>query len=139
MSNFLGIATVTAALRRTLQEAVAADVPGATVTVRRPEAAQPNPAPVVNLYLFQVTPNAAWRTADLPTRDARGRTVQRPRVALDLHYLLSFYGDESTLEPERLLGSVVRRLHEWPVLGRGQIETTIADPAFAFLAASDLA
>ncbi|MGD2116141.1 MAG: Pvc16 family protein, partial [Acidobacteriota bacterium] len=42
-------------------------------------------------------------------------------------------------EPERLLGSVVRRLHEWPVLGRGQIETTIADPAFAFLAASDLA
>ncbi len=139
MSNFLAIATVSASLRQALEEAVAADVPGATVIGHRPDAARPHSAPAVNVYLYQVTPNAAWRNADLPTRRGAGRPIQRPRAAFDVHYLLSFYGDDSNLEPERLLGSVVRRLHEHPVLARGMIERTVADPGFGFLAGSDLA
>jgi hypothetical protein len=139
MSNFLAIATVTAALSQTLRAAIETDVPGASVTTLRPDTAGGGiPATRVNLYLYQVVPNAAWRNADLPTRQAGGQLAQRPQVALDLHYLLSFYGDEGQLEPQRLLGSVVRTLHARPVLTRQMVRNTIANPAFFFLAASNL-
>jgi hypothetical protein len=92
MSNFLAIATVTAALRQTLNAVAGIDVPGAEVTTMRPDEPT-NTDARVNIYLYQVTPNAAWRNADLPTRRNDGGLVQRPQVALDLHYLLTFYGD----------------------------------------------
>lgn len=140
MSNFLAIATVTAGLRHALGPVVATAVPGASVTTMRPDApANGTPDPRVNLYLFQTTPNAAWRNADVPTRRTDGALVQRPQVALDLHYLVTFYGDDGQLEPQRLLGSVVRTLHAAPVLTRQTIQSTIADPTFSFLVASDLA
>jgi Pvc16 N-terminal domain len=140
MSNFLAIATVTATLRQTLQTAVGTDVAGATVTTLRPDAPENGAAEArVNLYLYQVTPNAAWRNADLPTRNPAGRLVDRPQVALDLHYLLSFYGNEGDLTPQRLLGSVARTFHARPVLMRQTIRDTIASPSFSFLAGSNLA
>ena len=137
MSNFLAIAAVSATLRRILNDAVSADVPGSTVTTARPDGGAGGP-PVtgVNLFLYQVMANAAGRNADLPTRRDDGTVVQRPREALDLHYLLSFTGRENELEPQRLLGSVARTLHAQPVLSRQSIQSTKA--AVAFLAASDL-
>ncbi len=137
MSNFLAIATVTATLRQMLEDAISRDVPGATATAVRPNA--PNnqlPNPGVNLYLYHVTPNAAWRNADVPTRAADGGLVQRPRAAVDLHYLLSFYGNDGDLEPQRVLGSALRALHERPVLPRGALREVIA--ATPVLAASNL-
>ncbi len=107
------------------------------MTSHRPDAATPHPAPTVNVFLYQVTPNVAWRNADLPTRRRSGQPLRRPRAALDLHYLLTFYGEESKLEPERLLGSVVRQLHERPVLTRKLIERTLAKRTFGFLAGSN--
>lgn len=140
MSNFLAIATVTATLSRTIQATAGTDVPGATVTTLRPESpGNGTPSVGVNVYLYQVLPNPAWRNTDLPTRDPDGRLVQRPQAALDLHYLLSFYGNEAQMEPQRLLGSVVRTLHAQPTLTRQMIRETIADPAYSFLAPSDLA
>jgi Pvc16 N-terminal domain len=136
MSNFLAIATVTATLSRTLTAAVGTDVSAVNVTTLRPDDA---PERGVNVYLYQVGPNGAWRNADLPTRRDDGRLVQRPRVALDLHYLLSFYGDEAQFEPQRMLGSVVRTLHARPVLTRQMIRDTVSDPDNAFLANSNLA
>src|SRR5215208_4057638 len=140
MSNYLAVATVTATLRRVLTTAVGPDVSGATVTTLRPDdSSNGTPGTGVNVYLYQVTPNAAWRNADLPTRREDGRLVQRPRVALDLHYLLSFYGDEVKYEPQRLLGSVLRTLHTRPVLTRQAIRDTVSDASNAFLASSNLA
>ena len=136
MSNFLAVATVTATLSRTLAAAVGTDVSAANVTTLRPDDA---PDRGVNVYLYQVAPNGAWRNADLPTRRDDGRLVQRPRVALDLQYLLSFYGNEAQFEPQRLLGSVVRALHARPVLTRQMIRDTVSDPDNAFLAGSNLA
>lgn len=119
MSNYLAIATATAGLVQVLQPAVEADVPGATVTTVRPDGSgNGTPDIGVNLYLYQITPNAAFRNADLPTRDSNGDLVQRPRAALDLHYLLTFYGDENRFEPQLVLGSVVRTMHAQPVLTR---------------------
>lgn len=139
MSNFLSVAAVTASLRRFLQGVVAADVSGATVTTVRPtESGAGLPQTGVNVFLFQVNPNPELRNLDLPTRRADGSGIQRPMAALDLHYLFSFYGDQSTLEPQRLLGSVVRTLHARPILTREMIRDTVTDPAFGFLAGSDL-
>jgi hypothetical protein len=141
VSNFLSIATATEALRQLLDATVKADVPGAQATSVRPAGPNGSPGPVpalgVNVYLYQSTPNAAYRNRDLPTRSGADSTLlQRPRAAIDLHYLLTFYGDDKQYEPQRLLGSVARILHAQPVLTRTQVAA--AKGAFPFLAASDL-
>ena len=141
MSNYLAIATATAALSQVLREAIRAEIEGADVTIARPHAStdSTNPeTPTVNLYLYQVTPDAAQRNTDLPTRTSTGRLRQRPQVALNLHYLLTFYGDENALEPERLLGIAVRTLHAQPLLTRQRLRETIANESFPYLADSDL-
>ncbi len=140
MSNHLAIATVTAALREVVYDAVTAAVPGSEVSYARPAAENtedPDATPHANLFLYGITPNASRRNDDLPTRRADGGLVQRPRAALDLHYIISFYGKESDLEPQRMLGSVVRALHSRPALTRASIQAAIG--SHAFLAPSDLA
>jgi hypothetical protein len=153
MSNFLAIATVTEALRRLLQTAVdTADVSGAEAKTVRPSGNGTTdglPDKGVNAYLYQVSPNAAWRNADLPTRGVDGHMRQRPQAALDLHYLLSFYGNDGDFEPQRLLGSVVRDLHAQPLLSREGLRQIVTDstasdpidldPPHPYLADSDLA
>ncbi len=129
MSNFLAIATVTASLRRTLEAALIIDVPGSKVSTVRPEGTGIT-TKGANLYLYQVTPNASMRNINMPDRSSEGRLVQRPQVALDLHYLLTFYGDDLNLETQRLLGSAVRTLHARPVLTRQMIKDTIIDTLY---------
>jgi len=115
-------------------------VPGASVTTARPNGSAAAPAPAINIFLYQVIPNAAYRNADLPTRRGDGQLVQRPQAALTLHYLLSFFGDDTTLEPQRLLGAAVRQLHAHPLITAQDIVQTIANPPYdAVLPASNLA
>jgi len=142
MSNFLAIATASAGLRQIIDPALQVDVPGTTVTIGRPPAIPESDVggelSKVNIYLYRLTPNATWRNADLPTYSSDGSALrQRPQTALDLHYLLSFYGDQSQLVPERLMGSVARTLHGHPVLTQTDIADTIA--ANPVLGGSDLA
>ncbi|HEY7126518.1 MAG TPA: Pvc16 family protein [Ktedonobacterales bacterium] len=147
MSNFLAIATVTATLRYLLQQGLNTDFPGGmasgtpTVTAVRPENGVTDlPNPGANVFLYQVTPDAAWRNADLPTRRSDGAVVQRPQVALDLHYLLTFYGDDKQLDQQRLMGSVAQTLHAQPILPRGMIDLVVHTAPFnAYLTGSDLA
>ena len=138
MSNYLAVATVTATLQRELQSAIGVDVPGATATTVRPDAPGHGvPEVGVNIFLYEVAPNAAVRNRDLPARSGNGQTaVQRPAVALDLHYLLSFYGEDD-LGAQRVLGSVVRHLHSQPLLTRKMIQDAVQ--AHSFLANSNLA
>ena len=138
MSNFLAVATVTATLSQLLLEAVKVDVPGADVTTLRPNGTTPA-GTVVNVYLYQVMPSVALSNADLPARRADGQLIQRPVAALDLNYLLTFFGSDAQLEPQRLLGSAVRALHSRPVLTRDSIRQTIQKPLFSFLTQSNLA
>jgi hypothetical protein len=147
VSNHLAIATVTFVLGQIIDAAAKAAVPGAGVTTQRPGTlsgnTSPNQGPHVNLYLYQVSPNAAWRNDDLPTRGADGGLVRRPQAALDLSYLLTFFGNETELEPQRILGGVATALHARPVLTREKIRSVIEtvttpDPTH-YLAGSDLA
>lgn len=121
MSNYLAIAAVTATLRDLLEAEAQQIVSGATVTTLRPEKATDGATSRKggNLFLYQVTPNAAWRNQELITHrrdvsspDNRPRDIvgKSQPVALNLQYLLSFYGDEKILEPQRLLGNAVATL-----------------------------
>src|SRR5690242_1185599 len=114
MSNFLAVATATETLRQLLDAAVKTDIAGAEATAVRPVGGggSTGSAPTlgVNIFLYQVTPNASQRNHDLPTRREDGALIQRPRAALDLHYLLTCHGDDKHHEPQRLLGSAVRVL-----------------------------
>jgi hypothetical protein len=140
MSNHLAIATVTGTLQQVLSGAAGA-VPGAKVSTLRPDGAAPVARdPGINIFLYQVTPNAAYRNLDLPTRRPGGQIVQRPQAALTLHYLFSFYGDDNNLEPQRLLGAAVRQLHARPLLTQQDIVQTLANPPYdSLLATSNLA
>jgi hypothetical protein len=132
MSNYLAIATVTATLQRLLQASVQQDVLGAKVTTVKPDAAGGGtPDLGVNIYLYHATPNPAWRNADLRTRRPKGDLIKHGQAGLDLYYLMSFYGNEAELEPQRLLGSTVRSLIDQPTLTPEFIRATIADPVFS--------
>jgi Pvc16 N-terminal domain/IPT/TIG domain len=143
MSNFLAIATVTETLRFVLDYYVSKDVVGATATSVRPSGLNNTgtgnglPGTGVNVALYQIMPAAHTRDLDLPTRRSDGSLIQRPRAALDLHFLLSVYGADATLEAHRVMGSVVRTLNSFPFLSREFIQEAVAGANF--LAGSDLA
>lgn len=141
MSNYLAIATVTEAIRQMLERAIKPDFPEAlneaTVSAVRPNSGATDlPKLGVNIYLYQVSHNAAFRNADIPTRSSSGAVQQKPRAALDLHYLFSFYGEENKLEPQQVMGSVIRTLHASPMLLPKQITHIIETSDF--LSESDL-
>ena len=133
MSNALAIAGVSAVLKDLLDSGLiehqVTDAMGAGVTV---SSLAPDMVPIdgdgavprLNLFLYQATPNAAWRNVDLPSRDASGRRVSNPPLALDLHYLLTAYGI-AELQAEVLLGYGMHLLHENPVLTREAIRTAL--------------
>jgi len=75
----------------------------------------------VNLFLHQVTYNAAWRNVQLPSLDADGKTLLTcPPLALDLHYLLTVYGT-ADWQAEGLLGYALMMFHQNPVISRSDI------------------
>ncbi|MFJ6633675.1 Pvc16 family protein [Streptomyces sp. NPDC091376] len=136
MSNALAFATVTQALALLIESNLGPEMDIAVkVETRRPPA-EPPTEPTINVFLYQVTPNPSMRHTDLPTRATDGTLVKRPATPLDLHYLISAYGEEAELVGQRLIGCVVRTLHEMPVLSRELIELATERP---YLAGSDLA
>lgn len=114
MSNFLAIATVTAVLTSRIETLLDNNgLTGFTVDSDHP---QDDADPGVYLKLYRIVPNPALYTADTPTRRADGTVIQRPQLAIDLHYLFSFVGDSDTFDAERLAGLVMLDLHTRPVL-----------------------
>ena len=135
MSNVLAIAAVTQLLKDLLNDALingdASQALGAdfTVTALPPDrVVSENPeqqGTQLNLFLHRITPNAALRNSDLPTRDSGGRLLCRPRLALDLHYILTAVAAEE-LHAEILLGYAMQLFHELALLPRSTIRTALA-------------
>jgi len=136
MSNAKAIATVTTALAQLARTAVRSEIDTADVVTSRPE---PNGTPVhrAHLFLYHVRPNATFRNAILPRPDTQERLVKRSGIALDLDYLFAFYGDENILEPQRMMGAVIRDLYAHPILTDPMINDAIDSQPF--LSGSDLA
>ena len=135
MSSALAIASVTVVLKDLLNnglidQGLASTVGNVTVTALSPDRIDVttlNQQSQLNLFLYQVTPNAAWRNVGLPSRDARGERTSNPPLAIDLHYLLTAYG-ALEFHSEILLGYGMQLFHETPVLTRTAIRTALAPP-----------
>ncbi|WP_405668385.1 DUF4255 domain-containing protein [Streptomyces sp. NBC_00055] len=135
MSNALAIATVTQALALLIESNLSPEMDIAVKVETRKPPAEPPVEPTINVFLYQVTPNPSMRHTDLPTRASDGTLLKRPVAALDLHFLISAYGEEAELVGQRLIGCVVRTLHEIPVMPAELIELAAERP---YLAGSDL-
>jgi Pvc16 N-terminal domain len=139
MSNHRVIAAVTAALKQVLQTVAASVVGGVDIRLGPPTAKiGEETTPRINLFLFRISPNAAQRNARLPVRGSDGSRRRRAEAAVDLHYILSFYGDASAFVPEKLLGATTVALEEVPALFASAIasavatvEPPVADPSVA--------
>ncbi|WIX99166.1 DUF4255 domain-containing protein [Amycolatopsis mongoliensis] len=129
MSNYLAVAQATEALRLFLARRVQADVPFAVQVLAQKPFTEPPAEPTITVFLYEVVPNASARNLDAPTRSADGTLLTRPQAAIDLHYLISFYGHDTELQPQKLLGSVVRHLHTDAALLTEDLEAAAASPA----------
>jgi hypothetical protein len=153
MSNALALSGVTAVLQYYLN--LAYNNPNSvlgsvSVSAVAPDIVQTNlgagtsAALQVNLFLHQVTPNAAWRNVGMPAVSADGGTrLDRDPLALDLHYLLTAYASED-MQAEALLGYGILLLHENPILPREQVRYALkhltgSNPLLPFLSSSGLA
>ncbi len=138
MSNSLALATVSSALRRQVLSAAVAAVSSATVRLGTPTAAlADDDDALVNIHLYRVEPNTSHANTHFPNRTSGGRSLGPARLALDLHYIFSFYGDAEDFEPERMMANVMLALEKVPLLTVANITAAIADNAD--LGDSDLA
>lgn len=139
MSNYLAIATVTATLQRIVQAAIQVDIPGAIVTTVRPETSGSKiPEVGVNIFLYQANPNPAWRNHDLRNRRPKGDLIKKAQAGLDLFYIMSFYGNEVELEPQRLFGRTIQTIVDNPILTSEIIRETVNNSNYSYLATSTL-
>src|SRR5437764_7400909 len=121
MSSALAIASMTYVLKnlldnRLVQSGVTASVGEVTVTALPPDriTTGSDERSQINLFLYRVTPHTAWRGGPSRTEESGTRT---PPLALDLHYLITAYG-ERDFQAEILLGSAMQLLLETPALTR---------------------
>src|SRR5262249_35690352 len=110
MSSALAIAGVTAVIKDLLDNGLIDQVIPVIGAQFKTSAVPPttiqlgsDQSPQLNLFMWQATPNAAWRNMGYPPRDAKGNRIGNPPLALDLHYLLTAYGS-TDLQAEILLG-----------------------------------
>jgi len=86
----------------------------------------------VNLFLYNVTYDAAWLNMNMPNQ-IKPTETGFPPLPLVLHYLITAYGaNDDAQDPvsHTLLGTAMRVLHDHPLLGADEIK--------AALTASDL-
>jgi hypothetical protein len=134
VSNALGIASVTHVLKDLLNDGLinqnVSAVVGTAINVTslppgQVEPQQGNATTQLNLFMHRVSYNTGWNNIGYPSRDSRGGPVGNPPLALNLHYLLTAFGDEE-LHAEILLGFGMQLLHENPVLDRNLIRNSLS-------------
>ncbi len=134
MSNPLAIAATTLTLQAILQTGVIndpddTDLADTTVTILPPDKARGNNnANQLNLFLYQILPNAAWRNMNIPSQVAPLETGNPP-LALTLHYLLTAFGkDNDTTLPfgHHLLGKAMSILYDHALLGPEEVKAATA-------------
>lgn len=135
MSTQLAVAATTrvlgSLLERSISDAGVSSVLGAPpfFTARPPDQIEEDGHEDARLalFLYHVTYNQGWREVGLPSRNGSGQPVDRPPLAIDLHYLLVGYGKVEYVQ-HVLLGIGMQALHENPVLYRQQITNVFTTP-----------
>lgn len=126
MSNALAIAAVTATLSNLLHNVnQGTGLNGVTITTKPPDKAREGNGNQLNLFLYQVLPNAAWRNMDIPQRVRSGETGIPP-LALNLYYMLTAYGlGNDDQDAHRLLGHAMSILYDHPLLGAQELQAAL--------------
>lgn len=129
MSNALAVAAVTATLQQILGEIRSdPDLTDTSFTTLPPDKARgAQTTNQLNIFLYQVLPDAAWRNMDIPTQVKPGETGMAP-LALTMHYLLTVYGrenDPSQPFDHHLLGRAMSILHDHALLGPDEIKLAL--------------
>jgi uncharacterized protein DUF4255 len=123
MSNPLAIAATTATLRRLLIKKL--EIPGVTARALAKARRDTDTDDQVNLFLYQTSPNAAWRNMDMPRQLKPGETGHPP-LPLSLYYLLTAYSDDTDeVKSQILLGRAMSVLHDHPLLDAADIEGNV--------------
>lgn len=129
MSNSLAIAAVTTTIRNLVARSITEELGSGIVTTRPPDKARDNGDNTnqVNIFLYQTLPNTAWRNMDLPSRVRPGETGHFP-LALNLYYLITVYAqDNEDIISHRLLGEVMRVLHDYAILNPADIRNALPE------------
>ncbi len=140
MSNALAIATVSGVLQARLRSLLDTHGMAAFTVSAHPPVGEPDAG--VYLHLFRVVPNSGLQPESLPTRRSDGSVAQRPQLALNLHYQLSFVGqsENTDFDAERLAGLVLTELHARPQLPPAEVAAFVGSVGVGHvLAPSDLA
>ena len=125
MSNHLAIATVTAAIKNLLHEEIPLDTKiGDIIISTKPPDKVASEANTLNLFLYQVTPNIAYRNLDLSSHSNPKFVGQIPQQGLNLNYLLTVYSSDDIVA-QQILASAMRILYEKPILTREIISNAI--------------
>ncbi len=77
----------------------------------------------VSLFLYYVTINTVQRS--LPMRPDQNGILRRPELPLDLHFILTPWAKDASLEQD-ILGWMMRTVEDNPVIGSGLLNTTAA-------------
>jgi len=77
----------------------------------------------VSLFLYRVTVNSVQRTP--PARPAPGGRLRRTQLPLELHFLMTPWAKDASLE-QLILGWMMRTLEDTPVLPAGILNTVIS-------------
>jgi hypothetical protein len=133
MSNVLAIAATTRTLRNLLlaqMPALDAELSDLEVTLQPPDVARKGISKAqLNLFLYQVVANAAWRNLDLPGQVRAGETAPPP-LALNLHYVITAWGrgeNDNDAISHRVLAAAMSTLHDRGVLDGNDIRNALAD------------
>lgn len=128
MSDFKAIGGVSATLKILLKDRMANQIP---VTIAPPDVKEVSSATGkrVNLFLYQVTENAHLKNQEIPGT-GHPADYGHPPLALDLHYLLTAYGesDEDEVEAHHLLGDAMRVLHDHTLITEHLLQTRDTEP-----------
>ncbi len=114
MSNALAISATTLTLQALLTQATP------NVTALPPDRARNGGAgDQLNLFLYQTMLNPAWRNMEMPRQIKSGESGHAP-LPLNLHYLITAYGDNET-DSHEVLGKAMSVLHDHMLLDAAEI------------------
>jgi hypothetical protein len=131
MSNYHAIAAVTATLRNLLERGIGGE-PGMNdinvTTLPLDRAREGVTTNQVNLFLYQIAVNGAWRNQDLPgPGQVTSAGAGRPPLPLTLHYLLTAFGSGNNdgIRAQQVLGRAMSILHDHALLGPQEIQEAL--------------